>query len=93
MEREVHGYPSPTTPSKKHFDCPPGAMTIRRNVNLNAFIPTDALMAGYELREIVTDWEDEDPWYLYDKDGHIVKEWLNKPPSQGEVFEACSGLV
>ena len=89
--KELDGYPSPASPTKKSYERPHWAGRIRSNTNLNTSMPTDALMAGYELRELtfMDPWEG-DPWYLYDKDGRIIHEWLFKPPSLAEVFEICS---
>jgi hypothetical protein len=86
-------YPCPTPIPGKDYEKPSGIDTIRRRAALSHNLPTEALMAGYELIEIVPSYGN-DPWYLYDKDGKIVYEWDTlHPPSLAEVREVCQVLI
>jgi len=85
-------YPGTDFVSEPVYEMPVWAGRVVSQESINGCLPTNALMAGYELKQVNFAFDD-DPWYLYDPEGRIVKEWLFKPPSLSEVREICEALM
>jgi len=92
MAKRKDTYPCPGFIPAPSYERPLLAGRVTDDRSLNHCLTTEALMAGFELREMGFAF-DGDPWYLYDPEGRIVKEWLFKPPSLSEVREICEALM
>ena len=91
-KKRKNTYPGPGFVSEPDYELPVLAGRVVSQKSINGCLPTNALMAGYELREVNFAFDD-DPWYLYDPEGRKIKEWKLRPPSLAEVREVCEALM